>query len=271
MLNLPLPDHTPLRNPPLPLVVAQARFAALSSEITLDGALRFQAGLRKADYDFDQVKAATGGDIVIGPGSPPTATNSVHGFQFSPADEAWIVTLMPNSVAVETPSFASFTGQFKPLLEVVVRLATEIAEPLTLTRSGLRFVNVLRKPNHDGDWDRWVRPSLLAPINDELLNPGLVSHTQQLVLEIADGVRSNVRTGGAELDGEEALLLDIDTFSETNSLWSPDVVVAQFSDLNGHGVSLFQALVSAEMLAHLGAGGFAGQSNNDRLEGGGDD
>jgi len=135
-------------------------------------------------------------------------------------------------------------------------------------RAGLRFVNVLRRPDSNGGWGRWVRPSLLAPADDDLLAQGLLSHTQQLVLDVADGVRSNVRTGGAEVDDEEAFLLDIDTFWETNNLWSIDEVVARFGALNSHGVALFQVLVTPEMLAHLGAGPQAGAAvrNDDETE-----
>ena len=85
MLNLPLADHTPLRHPPLPLVVAQARFAAPIAEISLDLTARFQAGLRELGFDFAQVKPVAGGDIVISPGAAPATTNRIAGFQLSPS------------------------------------------------------------------------------------------------------------------------------------------------------------------------------------------
>lgn len=257
MLNLPGADHTPLRHPPLPLVVAQARFAAPITEVTLELTAQFQAALRGLGFDFDQAKAVAGGEIVISPGAAPTATSRMLGFQLSPSDGSWIVTLMPDAVSLETPSFESFDGQFGPLFEHVLRLAAELAGPVTLHRAGLRFVNVLHRPPASagdggvGSWARWVHPALVAPALDENLGSGLLSHSQQLAFELAQGVRSTVRTGEAIENGEEAFLLDIDTYMEPNALWSADEVRGRFEVLNEHGVALFQALVSAEMLTYL--------------------
>lgn len=262
MLNLPRADHTPLRHPPLPLVVAQARFASPVSEVSLELTSLFQAGLRELGYDFNQVKAVTGGDVVIAPGVAPTTNTRVLGFQLSPSDGAWIVTLMPDAVSLETPSFESFEAQFGPLLGSVLALATKVAGPVTLHRAGLRFVNVLRRPDpaDKGTWSRWVHPTLVAPTLDDVLGPGLVSQGQQLVFEPADGVRSTVRTGEGVENGQEAFLLDIDTYVEPNVLWAVADVRERFEVLNEHGVALFQALISAEMLAHLRNGDAA----NDR-------
>ena len=150
------------------------------------------------------------------------------------------------------PILWSYEHQLGPLLRHVLHLATEAVAPVSLHRAGLRFVNVLHRPEDTrDDWSRWVRPTLLAPSLDAELTDGLVSHSQQLVFESAQGVRSTVRTGEAEENGEEAFLLDIDTYSEPNALWSEGDVWESFDALNEHGVALFQALVTAQMVAHL--------------------
>lgn len=266
MLNLPRADHTPLRHPPLPLVVAQARFASPIAEVTLELTSRFQARLRELGHDFSQAKAVAGGEVVIAPGVAPTATSRMLGFQLSPPDGSWIVTLMPDAVSLETPSFESFETQFGPLLGSVLELAAELAGPVTLHRAGLRFVNVLRRPDltDEGPWSRWVHPTLVAPTLDDVLGPGLVSQGQQLVFEPAEGVRSTVRTGEGVENGEEAFLLDIDTYVEPNVLWSIEDVRERFGVLNEHGVALFQALISAEMLAHLRNGDAASDGTGDQ-------
>jgi uncharacterized protein (TIGR04255 family) len=252
MLNLPPADHTPLRHPPLPLVVAQARFATqagneLSSEVTA----RFQASLVEAGYDFNQVTPVQTNEIVFGPGVPPSASVSASGFQFSPEDRSWMVTLMADSVSLETPSFLSFNAQFGPLLKQVLAAATLAVSPISVTRVGLRFVNLLRSPDGLNDWGRWLRPTLVAPHIDELLRSGVLNHNQQLILDVAPQVRSAVRTGPAMHENQDAFLLDIDTFAEPAALWTSDTVSGWFGQLNESGVALFQALVSAEMLAYL--------------------
>ncbi len=252
MLNLPQADHVPLRHPPLPLVVAQARFAtqagsALSSEVTA----LFQASLLGAGYDFSQVTPVQTNEIVFGPGVPPSASVSASGFQFSPEDKSWMVTLMADSVSLETPSFLSFADQFGPLLNEVLAAATVAIIPIAVTRVGLRFVNLLRSPDGQNDWGRWLRPALVAPHIDELLSPGVLNHNQQLILDVAPQVRSAVRTGPAMDGNQDAFLLDIDTFADLATLWTSESVSGWFEQLNESGVALFQALISAEMLAHL--------------------
>ena len=254
MLNLPPADHSPLDQPPLPLVVAQARFSSPVQEITQDVVARFQAGLHEAGFDFGRVVSVEMGDIIIGPGARPTSSDRLSGVQLTSQDGAWMVTLMPGSVSLETPSFSSFSGQFGPLLGHVLRLATDVVGPVILTRAGLRFVNVLRRPEVEGGWSRWVRPSLVAAHSDELIGAGLVSQSQQLLFDVAAGIKRAVRAGGAEIDGKEGFLLDIDTFSEPASLWLLGNAIAVFDDLNRSGVALFQALVTPEMLSHLGSG-----------------
>jgi len=219
----------------------------LSSEVIA----RFQASLLGVGYNFNQVTPVQTKEIVFGPGVPPSASVSETGFQFSPEDKSWIVTLMTDSVAVETPSFHSFAQQFGPLLDEVVAAATLAVSPVSVTRVGLRFVNLLRSPDGPNDWSRWLRPSLVAPHMDELLRPGILNHNQQLILDIAPEVRSTVRSGLTSRDDEDAFLLDIDTFAEPAILWASESVSGWFRQLNDSGVALFQALVSAEMLTHL--------------------
>lgn len=254
MLNLPAADHTPLHHPPLPLVVAQARFSSPVQEVTQDLVARLQGGLLEAGYGFDRVAAVEMSEMILGLGPRPAASERVAGVQLTSRDRSWMVTLMPGSVSLETPSFSSFAGQFGPLLDHVLRLVTDVVKPLTLTRAGLRFVNVLRRPDDAGGWERWVRPSLIAVHNDDVIGMGVVSQSQQLLFDVSVGIRSAVHAGGAEIDGQEGFLLDIDTFTEPSTLWSLEDVATRFDLLNRSGVALFQVLVTPEMLTRLGSG-----------------
>lgn len=263
MLNLPPADHTPLKRPPLPLVVGQARFSSPAQEVTQEVAANFQSGLREAGFDLPKVRSVEVGDVFIGPSVRPTAVDRVTGVQLTSKDDDWIVTLVPGAVSLETPSFSSFAGQFGPLLAHVLHLTNTVMAPITLTRAGLRFVNVLHRPDKAGDWSRWVRPALVAAQSDELLGSGVISQSQQLLLGVERGVRSAVRAGNADVDGEEAYLLDIDTFAEPSELWTPEKAISTFDDLNRCGVAVFQGLISTEMLSHLLGSGVEGESVDD--------
>jgi uncharacterized protein (TIGR04255 family) len=271
MLSLPQPDHTPLDQPSLPLVVAQARLASSAQEISQEVVSDFQTRLRARGFDLPRVKPIATSDIVVGvvgPAAPMTSVTT-KGFQLTTEDGGWLVTLTPDSVAVETPAFRSFAEQFGPRLEHIVSAATEAVHPVTLARAGLRFVNLLRRPTGpdagpDGqDWSGWVRPSLVAVRGDDLLAPGLVSVAQQVLLDVEVGVRAAVRTGPARVDGDEAMVLDIDVYSEPSQLWRAEDVVARFERLNSCGVALFQVLVTPEMLTQLRAAGASEGTGDD--------
>jgi uncharacterized protein (TIGR04255 family) len=255
VLNLPAPDRTPLSNAALPLVVAQARFDSVAAALDQAALRHIQATLREYGLDSPQVNAVTAMDVIVGPGQQGQATSTVNGWQLIADDGQVQVTVMPDSAALETPAFRSYDGQFGPQLAAVLAAVTDTHAPVTTRRLGIRFVNVLKTPAGEdpGDWSRWIRPSLCAPLNDSDLAAGVVGVAHQLVLHVANGVYSTVRAGAVEADGP-AWLLDIDTFTEPSQLWSSDDVKGGFDELNAHGVAVFQALITRDMLNYLRTG-----------------
>ncbi len=252
MLNLPAPNRIPLTNAPLPLVVAQARYAAEASSVPADVLESVQSRLRDAGLDCAQVGTVTSADAVsIGPA--PIITSS-SGFQLSTLDGAWSVVLLPDSASLETRSFHSFDDQFRPYLHALLRAVTETLRPTLLQRAGLRFVNVLRSPEPGpAEWPRWVSFAVCAPLQDEVVSAGVRALTQQMALQVTDKVESTVRSGVVEADGEPGFLLDIDTYSQPATLWSRADAPGQFDELNERGVAMFQALITTEMLTRLQA------------------
>lgn len=250
MLTLPLADHAQLTNPAHPLVVAQVQFGSPVAEITAEALAAFQHALQSSGLDLSVVKPIHGGDIVIGPGIA-TATNTLAGYQVSSPDGLWFVALTNGWVSLETPAFTTFATDFSVRLEYVLRAATETIRPVAVSRAGLRFVNILSRPEGDA-WSGWIRESLIAVAEDTLLADGLVGHAQQLLFDVAPDRKSVVRCGPvADESGAPRFMLDIDTYAEPGAVWNVDAIAAAFSDLNESGVALFQTLITTEMLAHL--------------------
>ena len=132
---------------------------------------------------------------------------------------------------------------------------------MTLTRAGLRFVNVLHVPQEaaDGAWARWLHPPLVAALDDAWLSDGTLAFSQQLQLDLGNGVRCGMRSGPVE-DGN--YLLDLDNYRESGSIWSLGGVMKEFDSLNSRGVAAFQAMISAEMLGVL-RGEYVGRDGTD--------
>lgn len=261
MLELPLPDHTPLSSPALPLVVAQARYAGVRTEITADIVTAVQDRLRtEASMNLDRVGQLTATDIIIGPGVNAPPQTSHPGVQLATSDGTWQATVTQEWVSLETPRFHSYAAGFRLLLGPLLLAVTELLSPVTTVRSGLRFVNVLKPPAKPGGaeehmeretWERWVHHSLAAPAADSWLAAGIETFGAQMLLTVAPGIHSGVRSGPIQDDGNPAFLLDIDTFTEPQGVWNCDGVLGQFDNLNESGVALFQKLITPEMLSHL--------------------
>lgn len=255
MLTLPRPDHSPLPAPALPLVVAQARHAGVRADVTADVVAAVQDRLREATgVSFDRVAQLTTTDIIIGPGVNAPPATSQPGVQLATEDGTWQATVTAEWVSMETQRFTSYAGAFRPLFEQLLEVVAEVLSPVTTVRCGLRFVNVLTPPTGEAgsvEWGRWVRGSLAAPAVDRWLAEGIETFGGQMLLSVAPGVRSVVRSGPVANEDAAAFLLDIDTYSEPQSVWRRGEVLAQFDSLNECGVALFQELITPAMLDHL--------------------
>ena len=253
MLNLPKADHRPLKNAALPLVVAQARFAGTAHRVSSQALELLQRRMRDVGLELPSVNPIEGADLVFGPGGA-SATNTITGFQLTNED-GWTVSLTNEWVTLETVAFAGYESTFAPKLATVVRAAAEAMQPVAVARLGLRFVNVLTRPEGTA-WTSWLHPAVLGAIGAPELAQGLIGQTQQFVFQVAEGVSSAVRSGPQP--NSAAYLLDIDTFSEPTAVWNTEQVVEGFNALNGHGVALFQSLITPDMLNQLRGGAVDG-------------
>ncbi len=260
MLRLPEPDHRPLQNVALPLVVAQARFSSAHTELDGEMLSRFQFLFEEAGLHTPRVDPLQLNQVIVGP-SPEPVMSRTNGYQLISADGECTVTITSDSIALETPSFKSYAENFGPRWHQVVAVATEILSPVTLTRAGLRFVNVLHVPQETtgGEWGRWLHPPLVAALYDAWLSEGTLAFSQQIQLDLGGGVRCGMRSGPVE---RGKYLLDLDNYLESGAIWSLDRVMQEFDSLNSRGVAAFQAMISTEMLEVL-RGEYVGKDGTD--------
>ena len=228
MLNLPPADHTPLHHPPLPLVVAQARFSSPVQEVTQDLVARLQGGLLEAGDHFDRVASVEMSEVFLGLGQRPASSERVTGVQLTSHDRSWMVTLMPASASLETPSFSELCRAVRASARPCLATGHRRRQAPYSDACGPAVCQCLASSRRCWWMERWVRSSLLAAHNDDVIGMGVVSQTQQLLFDVATGVRSAVQAGGAEIDGDEGFLLDIDTFTEPSTLWALEDVMSGF-------------------------------------------
>ncbi len=159
----PLPriqfEHNPLR-----VVVVQLRF---STEFRLSEAAslaRVQDRLRERYPVVQAIQQQMSLQFAIGDRPPQRVNQPGPGpIRFIGDDGAWIVTLGPDLLSLETTAYhdwVAFRGRFGEALDAVL---AEVASPL-VQRLGLRFIDELKHPEARtlADWARFLHPELLG-------------------------------------------------------------------------------------------------------------
>ncbi|WAX55541.1 TIGR04255 family protein [Jatrophihabitans cynanchi] len=255
MLTLPAPDRRPLPNAALSLVVTQVRFDARADAVSGEVLEALRGRLDEAGHRYTQMDQLSARDLIVGPAGPIAETSAVRkGWRLATPDNRWQLSLLPDSLSVETAQFETF-DEMLPRVTAALDALSGVDRPTVVTRVGLRFINQLESPHPlsgIADWRPWLAPALHGALADDTLRDGVVAAEQRMVLAVDDFVRSAVRSGPLVHDGETArYLLDIDSFVEMSELWRTVDLPGLISRLNDVSVSVFQHLLSPRMISYL--------------------
>lgn len=247
-LNLPDPDTLQLPKSPLELVVCQIRFEKRLRAAEAGTALAFHSDLGGSDGAYPRLEEITGQELVVtgGPGVQPTAqATEVGGWRMTSEDGAWIVTLMPDHVALETTRYTTWAEDFELRLQSVIEPTEKHLAPEIEHRLGLRYVDRIRELELSSpqDWKEYVRPELLGPILHPILGPETVAASQQLALNIDDGVRATLRHGPITDDqtGTVDYVLDYDIYRQGGRAFDGGAVLKSAREFNRYALQLFYA------------------------------
>jgi uncharacterized protein (TIGR04255 family) len=257
-VELPAPDRTILKNNPLQLVVCQVRFDEADVLNDRKTARRFFDKLGGVDGPFPKFTQILAQRVIInpqaGPGETPT-TEQQRGWRFSNADGDCHITLLPDSLALETTAFPGW-DQFTPHLQRALDVLAEQADPAIEQRLGLRFVNLilLDEIRSGRDWDGYIVADLLAPGQHPVLGSGVVATQHRVVLDLGDELRCILNYGlapDANGTGRLGYILDLDVFRELSAPFSAADVFKASELMNDQAVSLFHQVVTPKLLDFL--------------------
>jgi uncharacterized protein (TIGR04255 family) len=257
-VELPAPDRTILENNPLQLVVCQVRFDEADVLNDRKTARRFFSKLGGLDGPFPKFTQILTQRVTInpqaGPGETPT-TEQQRGWQFSNAAGDCHITLLPDSLALETTAYPGW-DQFAPPLQRALDVLAEEADPAIEQRLGLRFVNliILDEVHGGADWDGYIAADLLAPDHHPVLGPGIVGAQHRVVLDLGDELRCILNYAlvpDANGSGRVGYMLDLDVFRERSAPFAAADVFKASELMNDRAVSLFQQVVTPRLLAIL--------------------
>lgn len=258
-ISLPVPDRRPLAAPELPLVVCQVRID--EQEGLKDGTVgrSIYEALGGAEGEFPKLTQLRASRVTITPAAALPAEQVVNtaerGWRFtSEAPGAWMASVLPDSLALETNQFPGWDDmrvRFRMLLEAV----EQVAGPTIEERLGLRFVNLFTfnaGATLEG-WAKYVTPEALGLGMHRVLGPGVMLTQQQAVVEIEQNIHCAIRIGPIRQEsGRIGFLIDLDAYREVSVPFDVETIIKTADKLNEAGVSVFHQLVTEELLDKLG-------------------
>jgi uncharacterized protein (TIGR04255 family) len=249
-LDLPEPDPQRLASAPLDLVVCQVRYETNLgvSDSKLARAFHEAVGGRHGIYsNIGQVVGQAINVSVEDEGARATTSSApLSGWRFGAVDDSWIISLMPDHVALETSAYTTW-DEFRVRLGDVLTAAADAIDPAFEHRLGLRYIDRLDDLEIETpkDWGRYVSAHLLGPVLDEALGPAITATRQALFLRLTDEMRCNFNHGFFAEPGDTRLgyLLDYDLFRQDSRPFDARSIMSAAEEMHRSALQLFQASI----------------------------
>jgi uncharacterized protein (TIGR04255 family) len=254
LASLPEPDTALLPQSPLELVVCQIRYEPRSEVSNPRVALAFHAALGGTVGEYPRMDTVGGQaiNVEVGPGGPAVTRNDgLTGWRYQSTDGAWIVSLMPDHLALESrrsyPGWEEFSTRLDSLIEV---LGEELG-PAVEQRTGLRYIDQITtvQAASASEWARYLAPEVLGLAAHEVLGEHVLNARQQLLLDLGEGHGCVLNHGFVPDDnaGRLGYALDFDVFRDGARAFDPAAVRDTLSVLHTDALKLFRASITDEL------------------------
>lgn len=260
--GLPVADSTRLDRSPLQLVVCQIKFEQTVAVGDPRLILALHEELGGADGPYPKVEQVRGSRLDIpvnlggqSPGVPSETSFTAWRMQHA---DGWMVTVMPDSVSLETTRYTAWTSDFKPRLTALVDATAKHIKPATEQRVGLRYVDRIVEPpvTEPDQWRGLIADEALGALLHPTLGPLVRAIQQQLILDLGDGISAIVRTAmvaDPAASDNLAYMLDIDVFREGVRAFDSASIKGAVVNLHDINLRLFQQVTSADLRRQLTA------------------
>jgi uncharacterized protein (TIGR04255 family) len=256
--GLPAADTALLGNAPLEVAIIEVRFTSTSSGFSATEATAIRDELDRATgMDFSSIQPAQQRTVQVDLGAEGAAMTEgqFDGWQISSTAGTSMVTLMPESVVLQTTDYVRWRTSIREPLEVLLAAVVRVTQPTLIQRIGLRYVDRFqdRSCNSVADWVGKIDGALLGPVQNTVFGHRLRAAQQQLEIEIDAHHGAILRHGpihdpsGSSVD----YLLDLDVFRHVAGAFDTSDVVDAAERLNRSALSLFQASIEHEYLESL--------------------
>jgi uncharacterized protein (TIGR04255 family) len=248
-----------LTSAPLVRVLAQVKWDELT---------QFKSGFdRKAEElgevlesDYPMSSRMQGVQFDVGPaGVAQRQGDPVH--RFSSAEDDWRVYFAPTFVTLETSRYET-RDLFCDRLEALLSTISEIASIPRAVRLGYRYVNRISKQDDLEALTSLVRPEMLGGRSIPLPSGAVFRHSlSESLFSTNEGsllakwatlpANASIDPTIEAVDGP-SWVLDLDSFSETRSDFTPSALVNRIKGLSTLGYGFFRWAVTPDFLERFG-------------------
>ena len=194
----------------------------------------------------------------------PTVTVQQAGWRFVSADDAWTVSILHDSFAIETARYTTWDGpgQFAERLTAVVHAAAAYLRPAAEARLGLRYVNQIVHPrvSDPQEWRGFISDEFLGPVTSPELGPGVQALESRVSLDLGNGANCMLRYGSfgdISRPGFLTYLVDTDCYRESQVPFEADGILRAANQLNTCALGLFQKVAMPELRTLIASEGQA--------------
>ncbi len=255
-LNLPEPRGERLERSPLKLVICQVRYSKSPAASKLRAARTIQEALGgRSAWRLNQIENQSIEIVGSEAGDrPATALSSQAGWRLTLEPAGWTVTLLPDSVAIETTRYDNWRD-FSTRFGVLLGAVKKAVNPEAAGRLGLRYVDRIEDPrvSSPAEWEPWLQPEVLGITRHTGLGGGVVAAQQQVEIVAGDGLKATIRHGFLRDEESDNVpyLMDFDTYREGVSEFDVASIQADVGGLHRLAIQLFQSMITDPLYQYL--------------------
>lgn len=242
------------------MALVEIRYSAGDTSINADQGLEIQRILVENDIALPRIQPAQKQQIALNIDSAgPSSQVEIQGqgWQLLAGDGVTAITVMPDSISVQTGRYERWSVSIQPILTALVGAIAKTLGPELIYRIGTRFVNRLVDVDADSPqaWIGRIDPVILGAVTSDTFGRLLVSTQQQMELRLGTSERALIRHGAfadAAQRNSYSYLVDTDVFTLESMRFSPESIERWTRLLNVTALSIFQQIVTPEYRDEMG-------------------
>lgn len=233
------------RNPPIEEAIVEFRFAPGQEwDLTIPGKLHEHPDIKSQYLGKPRTQKRMEAELHAGPSQPPNLAvrGGVARIQLVDVDGRRLISLGSDVVSVNTLRPYDGWSQFRPRIETALHAYFRVAEPVGVSRIGVRYINKIVIPEKDIDIELYFQNGIPS-------SPGLPSKMAGFASRMEYIYDNDVRLILTQAtidapDGQSAFLVDLDVIWERTEPKLLDEIMEVVDDLHVREGQAFEAIIT---------------------------